>query len=397
MPYKTEIYDGITYQMERIGNTFYMYAYDENGQEIGHGRAGLVQAHINGAVVKALANGAVATEPNFRRGGIARNCFRMLNSVIEEEDVMLSYLHPFSFNYYRTMGYERVADHRELIFPITTLSFLPRFTDMIRCKSTDDAAPITEAYHRFCQGRNILFRRDGATCTLEPKVLGRYMSGGIYEYNCKDHQIFYSKDENGNANGYLILRRAMEGRDHMLFGEIQVEELGFDSPQTLRNLLGFLRVYEGEVDRVKICNCAMAPEVEKVLKGYKYTDIRVVADLQARIHNVEKLLAVMVYPKAPGAFTVKVTDCPKSPYDKEHNEGTWRVEYADGKATVTRLADSAEYDLSAPMPAFTQLIHGYESGSAQLARYMEGVELKNDCEDFFRAFPCRPNGLFELF
>jgi len=397
MPYKTEVYDGVTDQMERIGNTFYMYAYDENGQEMGHGRAGLVQAHINGAVVNALATGAFATEPNYRRGGIARNCFRMLNSVIAENDVMLSYLHPFSFNYYRTMGYERVADHRELSFPISNLSFLPRYTDMIRCKSTDDAAPITEAYHRFCQGRNILFRRDGATCTLEPKVLGRYMSGGNYEYNCKDHQIFYSRDTDGNANGYLILRRAMEGRDHMLFGEIHVEELGFDSPQTLRNLLGFLRVYEGEVDRVKICNCAMAPEVEKVLKGYKYTDTRVVADLGARIHNVEKLLSVMTYPQAPGAFTVKVTDCLKSPYDKENNQGVWRVEYAEGKATVTRLAEDADYDIAAHMPAFTQLIHGYESNGATLARYMEGVELKNDCADFFRAFPNRPNGLFELF
>lgn len=393
---KKEVYDGFTYEVERSGQLFFVRVFCEQRQ-IGRCKGALVDAHLNGAIVKAMALGAVFTEPEFRRRGIARNCFRVLDSILQENGVLVSYLHPFSFGAYRAMGYERVADHRELTFPMDRLDFLPVCTDLRRCACADGAEALIEAYHRFSQNRNILFRRDGAVTTLEPANMAAYMYGKHYEYGCKDIRYFVSHDSGGRPDGYVMLHLEMQEQEHHLFGTLHVDELCFDSPAVLRKLLGFLRTYRGEVDTVIIHNCAMAPEVEAVLRHYKYTDIRVIPDLSARIHNVPALLAAVSYPNEKGSFTVRVTDSAKSPFNKQHTEGTWQVTYKNGDAAVTRLEDNAPWDICAPMPALTQLLHGYESHGAATAQYLEGVELANDCADFFRAFPWRPNGLFELF
>ena len=64
---------------------------------------------------------------------------------------------------------------------------------------------------------------------------------------------------------------------------------------------------------------------------------------------------------------------------------------------MTRLGEDAPWDLHMTVPAFTQAIHGFENFGRDVAEYMEGVELRGDCRDFFRAFPNRPCGSFELY
>jgi hypothetical protein len=54
-------------------------------------------------------------------------------------------------------------------------------------------------------------------------------------------------------------------------------------------------------------------------------------------------------------------------------------------------------DLELTMPAFAQLVHGFQSYGKQSALYTEGVVLHNDCDDFFRAFSNRPSGSYDLF
>ena len=49
------------------------------------------------------------------------------------------------------------------------------------------------------------------------------------------------------------------------------------------------------------------------------------------------------------------------------------------------------------MSTFAQLVHGFQSYGKQTAQYARGIVLHNDCDDFFRAFPNRPCGLYDLF
>ena len=393
-----ETHNDIQYRLTRTGDLYSIEGKTLEGLPASHCKAYVADCYLNGAKIKALALGGLGTEAELRRHGMARQCFKMLGEAADKDDCLVSYLHPFSFTYYRMMGYERVSDHRILEMPISTLNFVPRYPDLIRYRIEHNMDDLAKAYNRFMEGRNGMFYRNKVQANPDKKMCEAYMSNGeTFDYYFKNRMYFLCKDEAGEPCGYIRLHKVMDLQHHYLFGTLYVEEIGYDSPETLRKLLGFIRMYDGEVDTVVFTNVGMCPEVELAVRAYKYTKITIVPDIMARVHNIPKLLEVMTYPQEPGSFTIRVTDTEKSPFRNGNTEGTFHVEYADGKAKVTRLAEDADYDMLLPMPAFSQLIHGFESYGILTVRYLEGVEVRRDCPDFFRAFPKRPCGLYDLF
>ena len=397
MYHMREMYNGVDFRMEHDGDLYTVRVYDDKERQIGRCKGNIVDVCLNGAVFKAMALGALMTTPENRRLGMARHTFDMLSRVMEERGCVISYLHPFSFNYYRSIGYERIADHKIIEFPIDRLDFVPRYPDLEHVYSEDGTKELEQVYNEFCRTRNAGFLRYNTTASLEPKACAGYTYGGPFTYNFKGAMNYLSRDDQGKPEGYLTFRKEMDLTHHHLFGKVIVDEICFTTPQALTKLLGFIRMYDGEVDTVIFQNCGMAPEVEQMLRDYKYIKIQSVPDLCARFHDVQAVLEGMVYPKIPGEFTVKVTDPGKLPFPTQKTEGTWNVKYQDGKATVTKLEDNAPCDLELEMSALAQLVHGFQSYGKQTAQYAQGVILHNDCDDFFRAFPNRPCGLYDLF
>jgi hypothetical protein len=146
-----------------------------------------------------------------------------------------------------------------------------------------------------------------------------------------------------------------------------------------------------ENDTVKIHNAAMSPEIDLILRNYTHTTYRKYPDLMARVLNVKKILEANSYPKEKGHFRVKVNDT------LDFTQGVWEVEFENGTAVASRINDTTQYDLSADMPAFSQLVYGYDAYTIDTAAYMEGVKILNPNTDFFRAFSKKNNGLFEHF
>ncbi len=367
-------------QIERNGRVFCIQQTTEGGADASHGSCILYQAHLNGACINALGIGGVGTDPEYRRAGLVRNFLQKANELAASENCPITVLHPFSFAYYRKFGFERVADHRILEFPITALEFVPRYEKLIRCTGAE-AAELTALYNTFAQTRNLMFRRSED-----------------YPWPLEHGAIYLSRDAHGTADGYLFYE--IENHlniNHMERGVLHVREFAFTSPAALDRLLGFMRMFDGELERVVLHNTAMAPEVERRLRHYTHTTITVLPDLMVRINDVEAILKAVRYPMAKGSFTVKVTDAPATADTAETILGVWQVTYENGTAEVLRLADDAACDLCADRRAFAQLVFGYESYGADAARYMHGVALYGDCDAFFRAFPNRPCGLFEHF
>ena len=392
-------FGGLDFTLERDEKLYKIRVDDQDGFQAGRCRGYVEDCSFNGTTIKAMFIGMVMTRPEYRRGGIARKTFEMLDPVFAQTGALVSYLHPFSFPYYRAMGYERVSDHRVLEFAITDLDFVPRYPELKRLRLGDDMSPLDQVYNAFSRGRNVMQQRYGSGSSDKRRIVPEYMQSGPYLYDFSGgKQCYLSRDRDGQPDGYIIFHEQMPLQDHYLKdGIFHVDEMCFVSPLALKKLLGFIRMHEGQHDRVRIANCGMAPEIERMLRRYKYTNITVLPDVAARVHDVGGLLAASTYPKEPGAFTVRVKDSEKSPFRKDLTEGVWQVTYGDGVGRVTRLEEDAPYDLCLHMPAFTQLVHGYENFGSQVAKYMDGVELVTDCEDFFRAFPNRPAGSFDLF
>lgn len=360
------------------GDSFGMEARDDNGERASWGGAGIVESRYCGKYIPTLRIGGIGTRPEYRRGGNVREMFYKLFEIMRDGRCYVSMLHPFSTSYYRKFGYEKICDHKVLEFPITKLDFVERCPDLICLRGNERVNDCVEIYNRFADRRNIMFRREGSShFVTDPD------GGGKKTY------IWYDKD--GKPASYITL--AVENYynvNRMTSINLNVYEMAFTTPDSLRALFGFMRMYEGENDTVKIHNCAMSPEIDTMLRHYIHTGYTLIPDIMARVLNVKGMLEANEYPREYGHFRVKVED------SLDYTRGVWEVEYKDGVGEA-RLVDTEKYDFSAAMPAFTQLIYGYDAYDEEIARFMDGVKIEGDCNDFFRAFRKKHNGLFEHF
>ena len=105
---------------------------------------------------------------------------------------------------------------------------------------------------------------------------------------------------------------------------------------------------------------------------------------------MKKLLELNKYPEAKGHFRLLSRD------NMECNNGIFDVEYENGKAVVTKC-DGGDYDIAVTTTAAARLLLAGEGHNADSAAFINGVEIKGNADDFFRAFPYRPTRFIESF
>ena len=67
----------------------------------------------------------------------------------------------------------------------------------------------------------------------------------------------------------------------MVSVNLNLYEFGFISVKGMYALLGFLRMYEEQLESVKIHNAAMAPQIDMALRYYNHTKYTVYPDIAA--------------------------------------------------------------------------------------------------------------------
>jgi predicted acetyltransferase len=352
---------------------------DDNETIMSWAGFGTLQSRFNGKFINTLTIGGVGTKPEYRRMGCVRRLFEKAFELAPERGWVVSFLHPFSFSYYRMFGYEKISDHKIIEFPMKALDFVPRCPDLRLLDSEDALQDVLTIFNIFSENRNIMFQRYNARhYSLNPHKDNRF-TYIWYDKKGKPASYITLSPE----NYYLINRMASIN--------LNVYEMAFTDNESLMAILGFIRMYEGELDSVKIHNCAMFPELDFVLRHYTHTKYTIIPDIMGRILNVEEILKANKYPEEKGYFVLKVNDT------LEYTKGVYAVEYQHNKAEVRKIADTGKYDIIAEMPALTQLLYGYDFYNAENVRYLPGVDLQTDAHDFFKAFPKRNNGLFEHF
>lgn len=353
------------------GAILHLTAVEEDGTVLSNGRFTYTTSRFGKESVKTMLAGGVATPVHHRRGGNVRKMFDLMHQAAVEEGAAVALLHPFSFSYYRKFGYEKVSDHVIVRCPTRMIDFVPRRCQFVPYDESklDDLIAV---YSQFSRGRHLLPQRYGSTHYQDPE---------------RQIYLFY---QDGAPVAYLIFSGQQKFIvNHMGDSLLTVHELCYTSPEALREIFSFLRMFEGEYDEIEFSNIAPCPEVELLLRHYMHTSYTVVSDVMAKTLNTEKMLLAADYPEKSGSFTVRVED------ELPSVAGTFRVTYGGGACEVTRV-DTAP-DLILTSPAFTRLIYGYDGANAQTAKYMDGVTVTGCAEDFFLAFPKKPCGVFEHF
>ncbi len=338
------------------------------------------QSRLNGKLVSTVTVGGVGTEPQYRRGGAVRAMLEKMFEMAPERGWAVSILHPFSFSYYRKFGYERMADHLIMEFPITKLDSFPRCADFAQVKTSQQRRDCVAVYEKWAENRNVVFPRAGE-CSPH------------YDMDADNKRRTYLwKDANGVPAAYIICEVDKYYWVNQLKNiNLQVYEIAFTSPEALRAVFGFIRMYEGENDTVKIHNCAMSPEVDMMLRHYVHATYQIVPDLATRVLDVETVLLAQKYPVAAGEFTLQIQDT------LAFTNGVWKVTFADGNAKVEKMPEGTPCDAVLPVAQFARLAYGYDEITPELFDYLEGAKLNKADSDLFRVFHKRPCGLFEHF
>ena len=365
-------------------NMLYYQAISEAGTHMSSGVLSFRTLHFAGREIPCGGIGGINTDPEYRRGGLVREIIGEMAAECDRRSIPLTVLHPFSFSYYRSFGFERVADHRVLEFPITALNFVPRYPDLVRCMGDTHNQELSEVYNTFAKdGRHLMFGRapDHFPTTDEKK------------------KVYLSYDKEGRPDGYLILEiENYFSVNRMVSVNLHIHELIALTDEAMDKLFGFIRMFEGEMETVKMENISMIPEVELRLRHYMHTKISILPDIMVRINDIKDFFEAIPYPAEAGCFTFKTAEPPRSPWSGEKINGVWRVTYKDGKASVEKLPDdTVDYDFYADVASLAQLVFAYDSYGYDFARHTHGTTWRTPAPDFFRAFPRRPAGIFEHF
>lgn len=303
----------------------------------------------------------VCSQPEYRRMGGIREVMKEIGKTAIENDWMFGFLHPFSIEYYEKFGYANLNRMFTIKIPFEKLKHIPRNTDVV-LYTGEQFEDLSELHAKCALRENLMTLREEKKHFCDTPF-----ESADYTY------IRY--DKNGVADGYV---RFTVKRPELL----EVEELFALSPEAVHGLVGFLRNYDGIVKNLKI------------KKQYQGSDFACIADridgityeydggVAARIYNLKKLLESNAYPEEYGKFRLRCVD------EFEQNNGVFEVEYQNGKVAVAHKTDG-EYDISLTAAAASRLMLAGEGHTAQTAVYVDGVEIKGNADDFFRAFPYR--------
>ena len=303
----------------------------------------------------------VCSQPEYRRMGGIREVMKEIGKTAIENDWMFGFLHPFSIEYYEKFGYANLNRMFSIKIPFEKLKNIPRNTDAV-LYTGEQFEDLSELHAKCALRENLMTLREEKKHFCDTP------------YESADY-TYIRYDKNGVADGYV---RFTVKRPELL----DVEELFALSPEAVYGLIGFLRNYDGIVKNIRVKKqyqgCDFACIADRI-DGISYDYDQGVA---GRIYNLKKLLENNAYPEKYGKFRLRCID------EFEQNNGIFEVEYQDGKAVVTYKSDG-DYDISLTAAAASRLLLAGEGHTAQTAIYIDGVEIKGDADDFFRAFPYR--------
>lgn len=272
-------------------------------------------AGFHGVRYQANGIGFVATYPEYRGRGHARDLMNHILRTEREQGTVLSYLAPFSYAFYRKFGYEQVFERFDVALAVgdwpdgKRVAGTVRRLDWLRAK--DDVAAVYAAGEA---GR--------------PGALIREEWWETYKFHLRrDYQFAVYYDAEGLPRGYMAYQ--INGTAFSIF------ELEWLDAAAFQALSRFIRSHEPQFSLTWSCFNPRDLERMPLLDDPSRFTYRTVPYMMARLVNVKRFLEAYPFAGAADfALDVRVTPDASAPW----NEGVYRVVRADGQVSVTHDA-----------------------------------------------------------
>ena len=325
------------------------------------------KCNYNGNIINTLLLDGICSQPEYRRMGGVRALFDYVGKTALENNITVGFLSPFSISYYEKFGFANLNRIFSVKVPFSNLTHVER--------NTDAELYTGEQFEELCELYNKCAKKENLTIVRDLKI--QFCETPLE----KTDYTYIHRNKNGEADGYVrfTVKRPTE---------LLLEELFALTPNTLLSLIGFLRNYDGIVKTLVVKKQYIGSPFTLFADRIDGTSYEYSGGIAARIYDLKTLLENNVYPEEHGEFRILSLD------NLEQNKGIFHVEYKNGKATVTKR-DSGDYDISLTAPAAARLLLAGEGHTKETAVFIDGVELKTDANDFFKAFPYRPTRFLE--
>lgn len=322
-----------------------------------------------GNLINVLVLSGVCSQPEFRGMGSVRAIFDEVGRTAVQNDITAGFLAPFSIEYYEKFGYANLNRTFAVRVPFENLKHVPHdnSVELYTGEQFDELC----ALHNKC-----VFKENLMTIREDKKhFCDKPLENADYTY--------IHRNSAGEADGYV--RFGIKRPD-----ELVAQELFVLTPDALKGIVGFLRNYDGIAKTLLVRKQYQGSPFACFADRINGTSYEYQGGTAGRIYNMKKLLESNEYPQEHGKFSILSLD------GFEQNKGIFDVEYINGSSTVTRRADG-DHDIALTPPAAARLLLAGEGHTSQTAVYIDGVTLKNNADDFFRAFPHRATRFTDSF
>jgi predicted acetyltransferase len=209
----------------------------------------------------------VATWPEFRRKGHIHHLITHSLQQMKSQDQIVSFLHPFDFEFYRKYGWELFASFKKYEIKKQDLFFYPSVSGRILRMDKEIAIPILSAiYEEFAERYNGMLKRSP-----------EWWSQSVISND--DHVVAYL-NENGKFSGYFIY--------HIKNRLMEIEEWIYTNEEARRALWNFICQHDSMIDLVTI-KAPIDDQLPFLMKNPRIKQ-EIVPYFMARIVHVEKFL-----------------------------------------------------------------------------------------------------------
>jgi len=313
----------------------------------------------------------VATWPDYRRQGLVAKLLAHSLETMRARGQTVSFLHPFSFPFYRKFGWEYYTDLKKVEIPMAKLPPAPPETARVR-RVANDGALLDATYAAYAS------RYSGTLVRTEDWWRDRIFS------RSQETTAVY-EDADGRMQGYVTY----EVKDRTL----TASELVALDEDARRALYGYLRNHDSMAETVKVT----VPGDDPI--AFLLPDPRVKLELvpyfMARVVDAAAFVAALPFVAgAPATVRLRVSDA-HAPW----NDGAWTLAVDDaGRGTLAPASEGADDGgaLQLSIAAFTAMCIGARRPAfLHAAGMLRGP--RDAAEALERVLPARPTYLADFF
>lgn len=293
-----------------------------------------LSVYLNGKAIDMGGVSGVATWPEYRRSGMVKQLLYHSLKYMKAHGQTISYLHPFSFAFYRKYGWELAFGEKEYSIPMERLSKNIEASGYVRRRKKD--IPLLNAiYSAYAKHFSGMLIRDE-----------KWWNERVIQ---KDMHIAVSYNENDEPNGYILF--------NVKNNTFHAKDMAYTSMNGRKLLLRFIANHDSMAQKVEI----VVPENDRLpcLLNEPRFEQKVKPYFMARIVDIHAFLKQFPFTSNHESITLHIEDT----FFPE-NTGTYQLRQNGDATNITFINDkptmrAASASIQCSVQKLTSMCLGY--------------------------------------